>query len=295
MTDVDTPTTGGLDLGAVGRSAPPFEHEWTSRDAMLYAVGVGAGQADPGAELAFTTENSEGVPQRVLPTFAVVLGLSGLPPIGKVSLAQILHAEQGVTLHREIPVSGRTRATTTVSGIYDKGKGALVTLDTEIRTVEDDVLLASLASGMFVRGAGGFGGDRGPSFDWIAPERKPDEARSYVTSPGQALVYRLSGDRNPLHSDPTMAQAVGFPRPILHGLCTYGFTGRALLDAICQGNPARFGSMTARFSAPALPGQRLEVSIWRDDRGAQFRTSTEAGMVLDHGTFATAELDPRVS
>jgi hypothetical protein len=173
--------------------APPFECEWTSRDALLYAVGVGAGQENSAAELAFTTENSEGVEQRVLPTFAVTLGIDGFPPIGNVSPADVLHAEQAITLHRPIPVSGRSSATTTVTGIYDKGSGALVTLDTVIRTLDHDQrtspgragpLLATLTAGIFVRGAGGWGGNRGPSSEWAVPEREPDEVRSYKTAEG---------------------------------------------------------------------------------------------------------------
>jgi acyl dehydratase len=287
MTVADRAARRGLDLNAVGRTAPPFEREWCSRDCLLYALGVGAGQENSAAELAFTTENSHGVAQSVLPTFAVTLALGGLPPIGKVSVAQILHAEQSLTLHRVIPVAGRARGTTTITGIYDKGKGALVTLDTEIRLLEDDEPLATLSSGVFVRDAGGWGGDRGPSSEWELPDRGPDEVRSYQTGYGQALIYRLSGDRNPLHSDPKIAQAAGFPRPILHGLCTYGYTGRALIDAICDGDPSRFGSMSARFSMPVLPGERLQVSIWRGTGGALFRTSTEEGTVIDRGLLQT--------
>jgi acyl dehydratase len=285
MTEADRVAPLGLDLSAVGRAAPPFEREWSSRDSLVYALGVGAGLENSAAELAFTTENSQGVEQLALPTFAVTLALGGLPPIGEVSLAQILHAEQSMTLHRPIPVAGRTRGTTTITGIYDKGKGALVTLDTEIRLLDADEPLATLSSGVFVRDAGGWGGDRGPSSEWDVPDREPDEVRSYRTGCGQALIYRLSGDRNPLHSDPKIAQAAGFPRPILHGLCTYGYTGRALIDAVCDGDPSRFGSMSARFSMPVLPGQRLEISIWRVAGGVLFRTSTEAGTVLDRGRF----------
>jgi acyl dehydratase len=269
-----TTASTNLDLDAVGRQAPPYERTWTSRDAMLYAVGVGAGQEDPGVE------------QKVLPTFPVVLGLGGFPDMGKVSLAQILHAEQGVTLYADIPVEGRSRSVTTITGIFDKGKGGLVATETEVRNAEDDELLATLTGGVFVRGEGGWGGDRGPSLAWTAPDREPDAARTFKTSEGQALVYRLSGDRNPLHSDPEMARGAGFPRPILHGLCTYGYTGRALLDAVCDGDPSRFGSMDARFSMPVLPGQALTVSIWRSEDGALFRTTTEAGTVLDAGRFA---------
>ena len=279
------PTSTNLDLDAVGRQTPPYERKWTSRDAMLYAVGVGAGQEDPEAELAFTTENTNGVEQKVLPTFPVVIGLGGFPDMGKVSLAQILHAEQGVTLHADIPVKGISRSVTSITGIYDKGKGGLVVVETEVRNAENDELFATLKAGIFVRGEGGWGGDRGPSLAWTAPDRDPDEIRKYQTSEGQALIYRLSGDRNPLHSDPGMARGVGFPRPILHGLCTYGYTGRALLDAVCDGDPSRFGSMDARFSMPVLPGQALTVSIWLSDDGALFRTSTDAGTVLDAGRF----------
>ena len=280
-----TTASTNLDLDAVGRQAPPYERKWSSRDAMLYAVGVGAGLEDPEAELAFTTENTNDVQQQVLPTFPVVLGLGGFPDMGKVSLSQILHAEQGITLHADIPVKGQSRSVTTITGIYDKGKGGLVAVETEVRNAENDELLATLKGGIFVRGEGGWGGDRGPSLAWTQPDREPDEVRTYRTSEGQALIYRLSGDRNPLHSDPGMARSVGFPRPILHGLCTYGYTGRALLDAVCGGDPARFGSMDARFSMPVLPGQALTVSIWRTDEGALFRTATDAGTVLDAGRF----------
>jgi acyl dehydratase len=285
MADVAVPS-GGLDLDAVGRRSGPVERTWSSRDALLYAVGVGAGQEDPTAELSFTTENSEQVEQQVLPTFAVVLATGQIPPVGDVQLAQLLHAQQSIRLHRPLPPEGAAVTTTEVEGIYDKGSGALVTLRSEVSDPGTRQPLATLTSDLFVRGAGGWGGDRGPTSDWAPPERPPDEVVSYATSPGQALVYRLSGDRNPLHSDPTAAAAVGFPRPILHGLCTYGFTGRALLQVVCGGNPTRFGSMAARFTAPVVPGQRLDISMWLDDGGGVFRTAVaESGVVLDHGRF----------
>lgn len=287
MSQISTATAGALDLDAVGNVTPVFEREWTTRDVILYAIGVGAGQEDPTAELAFTTENSHGITQRVLPTFAVALGLGPFPDLGDVSPAQVLHASQGVTLHRDLPVAGRSRSTTTVTGIFDKGKGALVTIETDVRDADDEQPLATLAGAMFIRGAGGWGGDSGPSQQWNSPDRPPDEVRSYATSPGQALVYRLSGDLNPLHSDPAIAKAVGFPRPILHGLCTYGFSCRALLEVVCEGDPSRFGSMNARFSQPVFPGQRLDVSMWAEPDETLFRTETESGVVLDHGTFTT--------
>jgi acyl dehydratase len=279
---------GGLDLGAVGRDSGAFESDWTARDALLYAVGVGAGQEDATAELAFTTENSTGITHRVVPTFAIAVGLGRLPDLGQVSLAQILHAEQEVAVHRELPTAGRAHSTTRVAAIYDKGKGALVRLKTEVIDSKDDMALATLTSGLFIRGAGGWGGDRGPQRQWALPEGQADAVCRYRTSPGQALIYRLSGDRNPLHSDPAAAAAAGFPGPILHGLCTYGYTGRALVDVVCEGDPGRFGEMRARFSTPVLPGQELEVGIWLTDGGAAFRTTTDAGTVIDHGSFSLA-------
>jgi acyl dehydratase len=137
---------------------------------------------------------------------------------------------------------------------------------------------------VFIRGEGGFGGDRGPSAAWERPEREPDQRVSSQTRPDQALLYRLSGDRNPLHSDPAFAARAGFPRPILHGLCTYGVTGRLLLHALCGSDPGRFRSMRARFSRPVLPGARLTVSIWVDGATATFQTSDDDGqVVIDHG------------
>jgi acyl dehydratase len=138
---------------------------------------------------------------------------------------------------------------------------------------------------MFIRGEGGWGGDRGPSGPKnVAPDRAPDHEVTYVTRPDQALTYRLSGDRNPLHADPEFAKAAGFPKPILHGLCTYGFTGRALLHSLCGSDPARFTSMAARFSKPVYPGDALTVKMWVDGGEAIFRTETQNGdVVIDQG------------
>jgi acyl dehydratase len=144
-------------------------------------------------------------------------------------------------------------------------------------------------SGAFIRGEGGFGGERGPSTSWERPDADPDDRVEYTTRPEQALLYRLSGDRNPLHSDPSFAAMGGFERPILHGLCTYGFTGRALLHKLCDSDPARFGTMYARFSKPVTPGDTLVVAMWKQPDGALFQTSTKDGtVVLDHGRFTYA-------
>jgi acyl dehydratase len=275
-----------LNLDAVGRTAGPTETSWSSKDALLYALGVGAGQEDPLRELEFTTENSHGVVQQVLPTFGVIVVQQGGPrqSMGDFDRAMLVHAEQSLTLHRPLPVQGRASITSTLLGIYDKGSGALVVSEATAADAESGEPLLSTTSSAFIRGEGGFGGDRGPSATWERPDREPDQRASAQTRPDQALLYRLSGDRNPLHSDPAFAARAGFPRPILHGLGTYGVTGRLLLHALCGSDPARFRSMRARFSRPVLPGARLTVSMWVDGGTARFQTTDDDGqVVIDHG------------
>ena len=278
----------------VGARSEPARRRWTRKDCLLYAVGVGAGAEDPAQELAFTTENSQDIEQRALPTMAVVLGGprgDALSAIGSFNPAMLVHGEQSVALAREIPVEGELASVTEVVGVYDKGSGALVVTETVSTLVDDGGRLFTTRSGAFIRGEGGWGGERGPSSGWAAPERAPDHEVTYPTRIDQALLYRLSGDRNPLHSDPKFAAMAGFPRPILHGLCTYGFTGRALLQTLCGGDPARFRSMSGRFSSPVFPGEVLTVRIWTEgDGAAAFQTLGPDGrVVLDAGTceFAT--------
>jgi acyl dehydratase len=273
---------------AVGTRSEPERRRWTSRDSLIYALGVGAGAQDPTDELAFTTENSQDVSQRVLPTQAVVLGFGGagvFGAIGSFNPAMLVHGEQSVSLARELPVEGEIESVTEVTGVYDKGSGALVVTETTATLVSNGEPLFTTSMGAFIRGEGGFGGDRGPSSRFEAPERAPDHEVTYPTRTDQALLYRLSGDRNPLHSDPKFAAMAGFPRPILHGLCTYGFTGRALLHTVCGGDPARFRSMSGRFSSPVFPGEDLTVRIWVEDGGAAvFQTVGPDGrVVLDAG------------
>ncbi|WP_233600272.1 MaoC family dehydratase [Micromonospora sp. M71_S20] len=264
----------------------PYERSWTSTDALLYAVGVGAGLGDPLRELAFTTENSEGVEQKVLPTYGVLLARAPVARnIGVFDRAMLVQAEQHVELHRPLPVAGTVLVTSTVTGMYDKGSGALVEFESVAVDAVDGQPLVTARFGMFVRGEGGFGGDRGASAPWQPPDRDPDHRVVQRTRPEQALLYRLSGDRNPLHTDPAVAARGGFSRPILHGPCTYGFTGRVLLHELCGSDPARFISMSGRFTAPVTPGDSLVVSIWRgDDGAASFRTAREDGtVVIDRG------------
>jgi acyl dehydratase len=279
-----------MNLDAVGKSSEPGQRSWTSKDALIYALGVGAGQSDPtGFELEFTTENSQDTPQRVLPTFPVIIGMGagGMPSFGDINWAMLVHGEQSIEVFGEIPADGTVESVTKVVGIYDKGSGALAVMETESKYVETGKPAFKVRMGAFIRGEGGFGDSRGPALPERvkAPERAPDEAVTYATRDDQALLYRLSGDRNPLHSDPAFAALAGFPKPILHGLCTYGVTGRALLHTLCGSDPARFKGMDARFSKPVMPGDVLTVKMWRADDGtAIFQTVTQDGtVVIDNG------------
>jgi acyl dehydratase len=292
-----------LNLDAVGTKGEPTERSWSSKDALLYAVGVGAGASDPtGFELDFTTENSDGVTQRVLPTFVTIVGQGGgaFGAIGSFNPAMLVHGEQAIALHGELPTDGRISVTTKVAGIYDKGSAGLVVLESEAVHTDSGAPAFTSRSGLFIRGEGGFGGPRGPEGDEESalageplPTREPDETVTYSTRTDQALLYRLNGDRNPLHSDPVFATRAGFDRPILHGLCTYGFTGRGLLHLVCGSDPARFGSMRARFSSPTMPGDSLTIAVWDVSDQApgayRFRTQNQRGeVVIDAGLLRTA-------
>ena len=277
-----------INADAVGAKGDPVRHSWDSKDAILYALGVGAGAADPLQELAFTTENTSGVDQLVLPTMAVVLGVGGsgaFGAVGSFNPAMLVHGEQAITLHRPLPVNGEVETTGEITGIYDKVKGAVIEVtSTSVDTKTGEPMFSQVMSA-FIRGEGGFGGDRGPSGPkHVAPDRAPDLELTERTRTDQALLYRLSGDRNPLHSDPAFAAFGGFDRPILHGLCTYGFTGRALLQALCDSDPSRFHAMEGRFSSPVLPGESLTIKAWKTDDGATFRTCGQDGrVVIDAG------------
>ncbi len=262
-----------LNPDAVGSKSEPVETSWTSKDALLYAVGIGAGRD----ELAFTTENTNGVDQLVFPTFPVVIGWgrgSAMGNIGTFNPALLVHGQQAVTLHRPIPVSGTATITSEVTGMLRQGQGG----------------------GRRDRGRGGARrraavhehhvgvhprrrrlGRRPRSVRparTCRPSAIPITSSRYQTSPDQAFVYRLSGDRNPLHTDPSFAAMGGFDRPILHGLCSYGFTGRALLHSLCGSDPANFQHIEARFAAPVLPGDALTIRMWTTGDGESVFTTS---------------------
>jgi acyl dehydratase len=273
-----------LNPEAVGSTGEPYEASWTSKDALLYAVGIGAGTA----ELPYTTENTNGVDQQVFPTFAVVIGWgagSAMRNIGTFNPALLVHGQQAITLHKALPVSGSARLQGRVVAMYDKGTAAVVVAETHATDLHDGQPLFTSVSSAFIRGEGGWGGDRGPSGPKNQPpDHAPDHQLTYQTSPDQALLYRLSGDRNPLHSDPSFAAMGGFDRPILHGLCSYGFTGRALLHTLCGSEASRFRHIEGRFTSPVFPGEALTVSMWDTDDGtAVFTTMVGDRAVIDQG------------
>ncbi|MHB1139583.1 MAG: MaoC/PaaZ C-terminal domain-containing protein [Microthrixaceae bacterium] len=278
-----------IDATAVGFRSEPQVSSWQTTESLLYAVGVGAGQ-DPtdAAELPFVTENSMDVPTRALPTMPVVIApVSHLfLHVGSFNPAMLVHGEQTVVLHRELPSEGEVSTVAEITAIWDKGKGAVVELTAHATDVASGEPAFDLVMSAFIRGEGGFGGERGPSGPKNeAPDREPDDRVTATTRPEQALLYRLSGDRNPLHSDPSFAALAGFDRPILHGLCTYGFTGRALLGSLCGADPSRFRSIEGRFSSPVFPGEELTTSIWRLGGGeARFQVHASGDrQVIDSG------------
>jgi len=278
-----------MDLSQIGREIGPNEIRWTPDECMLYALGVGAGTS----ELAFTTENTEGVSQRVLPTFVTTVGRGGgagqvdVLSFGSYGPHQVVHASHKVELYRALEPQGRAQAMMRVTGIWDKRAGALVELETTARDAETGELMFRSIASLFVLGEGGFGGPHGPVLGGPRhPAREADHTISELTRSEQALIYRLSGDHNRIHSDPTVARLASFERPILHGLCSFGYAGRALLNALCDGDPARFRSMSARFAKPGYPGDWLSTRIWVDGELAVFETRSQNGEALvERGAF----------
>lgn len=259
---------------AKATSAEPRTTElaWDHKDVQLYHLGIGAGTATPEKphpatdpdELRYTLESA----LRVLPAFATVAGggmavAGGLAAPGiDVDLAAVLHGGQTVTVHRALPVSGRATQTSSVPAVYDKGKAAVIVLRSEV--ADDDGPLWTCDTQIFVRGEGGFGGERGPSARLELPDRAPDLHTERHIRPDQALLYRLSGDWNPLHADPEFAKLAGFDRPILHGLCTYGVTLKAVVDTLLGGDVTRVRSYTTRFAGVVFPGETLRIRMWQE-------------------------------
>jgi acyl dehydratase len=247
---------------------PEVEHRYTGRDAILYALGLGFGQNPlDEEELAFVYEKN----LKALPTFALVLGYSPYwlrNPQSGVNWTKVVHGEQGMVLHKPVMTEGHVVGRTRIVEVIDKGegKGALVLSERTVVDKKSGDLIATLTQTTFCRGDGGFGGPpREAPPPYSIPERAPDLTCDLPTRPEMALIYRLSGDVNPLHADPEFAKAAGFPKPILHGLATFGVVGHAILKSLCGYDPPRLTAMKGRFSAPVYPGETIRTQMWREN------------------------------
>ena len=265
----------------------PRTFNYGDKDVMLYALGIGLGQ-DPmnATELGFVYEKG----LKLVPTAATVLasgmrGTSGPAPEmpaghrqSQINFLMVVHGEQKVELHKPLPASGTFTAESRTAGAYDKGpgKGAVIINET-IWTDDKGEKIATLTGSTFARGDGGFGGPSdGAPEPHTVPARPADLSVNFTTREDQALLYRLNGDRHPLHSDPDGARKAGFDRPILHGLCTYGITCRAVLQAITDFDPDQIYSHQARFSAPVFPGDTITVDLWKDGKNISFEARVKA-------------------
>lgn len=244
------------------------EGSWNQDDVILYHLGLGAGLDKPtdAKELEYTYEkNLKALPSfGVIPVFdALGKGMGGTPGI-EVNFALVLHGEQDIEIHRPIPVAAQVVNQPRIAGIYDKGKAALIIMEVETSEKGGDKLFTNRFS-IFARGEGGFGGDSGPKAGNVAPDRAPDKVVESRTLPNQALLYRLSGDKNPLHADPEFAKLGGFDVPILHGLCSYGIVCKAVVDNMLDGDVARVARYQARFAGVLFPGETIVTSMWQQD------------------------------
>ena len=269
---------------AIGAELPEIEFAWTSSDVLLYQLAIGA------TDLRYTLENS----LEVLPSFGVVaptfhqtdpptLDLPGCD----INLAQVLHGSQGITVHQPIPTSGSATLRPRIVDVWDKGKAAVIVQEGDAVDADGNVLW-TVNSTIFVRGEGGWGGDRGPSTAVELPDRTADAAVSYAVLPQQALLYRLCGDRNPLHADPEFAAKAGFPAPILHGLCTWGIVVREATEALLGGDTAAVGSFSARFAGIVYPGDQIDISLWDEGERIVIQANVEDRPVLSDAVLVKA-------
>jgi acyl dehydratase len=250
---------------AIGAEVGTQDFAWTSSDVLLYHLAVGA------QDLSYTLETSEDF--QVLPSFAVVaptfhavkapsLDLPGCD----INLAQVVHGSQQVVVNGPLPSDGSARLTTHITDVWDKGKAAVIWQE-GVATAPDDTELWRVRSSIFVKGEGGWGGDRGESTAVVVPDRSPDASTTYAVTPQQALLYRLCGDRNPLHADPEFAKSAGFEAPILHGLCTYAIVLREVADLLLGGDASAVGGFRARFAGVVFPGETIAVDAWDEPEG----------------------------
>ena len=250
---------------AVGFELPERKGEWNQDDVILYHLGIGAGvpPTDPN-ELAYTYEEN----LKVLPSYGVIpvsgalTSMAGIPGVD-INFAMVLHGEQDLEIKKTIPPQAKVVHRSRVADIFDKGKAALIILEVETGEEGGDPLFVNRIS-IFARGEGGFGGESGPKAGNQAPDRAPDYQKESTTLPQQALLYRLNGDKNPLHADPEYAKMGGFDTPILHGLCSYGVVCKAVVDTVFDGDTTKVGRYQARFAGVVFPGETIVTSMWKE-------------------------------
>lgn len=262
-----------INLDAKGKEIAPVQFYYNWKDVALYNIGIGA------YELDFTYESR----LKVFPTFAVI------PPSGVIAqsfglvganLMTLLHGEQRIEIIKPVlPIEAKTITTAKIADIWDKGKGAVYTVEALTKAEDGEELFKNIFS-MFLRGEGGFGGEKGPEPGNNPPDRKPDEIVEYQTYPIQNLIYRLSGDVNPLHIDPDFAKLGGFDRPILHGLCTFGYVCRAAVKAFMDNDPSKLKSYEVRFRNVVFPGQKIVTKMWKEDKKIIISAETEDGRIV---------------
>ncbi|HXW48240.1 MAG TPA: MaoC/PaaZ C-terminal domain-containing protein [Xanthobacteraceae bacterium] len=268
----------------IALEVPQAEQSYGAKDCILYALGIGLGH-DPTNEdeLAFVYEKN----LKVLPTMGTVLGHPGFwarEYDTGINWLKIVNGEQGITLHRPLGKEGTVVGRLRIVEVIDKGpgKGALVLSERKVTDEATGEAVATVTQTTFCRADGGFGGPprQAPAPHRI-PQRAPDAVCDLATRPEAALIYRLSGDRNPLHADPAVAKQAGFPRPIMHGLGNFGIAGHAVLKTFCGYDPQKLTAFACRFSAPVFPGETLRTEMWRDDRIVSFRS-----VVVERGVIA---------
>ena len=280
-------------VAAAAAALPEMRSSWDADDVILYHLGLGAGVGNPTdpAELAYTYERY----LKVLPSFGVVPVFDVLPAINEfpgidIDYTQVLHGEQDLELHRPLRTVGDVVSTPRLAGVYDKGEAALVVIEVESRDTAGP--LVTNRFGVFARGEGGFGGDASaPPPGNEPPDRAPDAVVATPTTARQALLYRLSGDKNPLHADPEFAAVGGFDRPILHGLCTYGIACKAVVDAVLDGDVTRVARYRVRFTGVVYPGETIVTAMWQEPDRVILAATTEerGGAVLSNAAIGLRE------
>lgn len=261
---------------ALGASLGSMETSWDADKIILYHLGLGAGvpQTDPN-ELEYCYEKN----LKVLPSYGVIPAFPALGGLAKVpgmdfNFMMLLHGEQDLSIMKPIPTAASVTTTGKVAGLYDKGKACLAVLETETKEAGGDLLFVNRFS-LFLRGEGGFGGESGPKAGNQPPEREPDHVVESPTLPQQALLYRLSGDKNPLHADPEFAKMGGFDTPIMHGLGSYGMACKAAVDAVCAGDTTKVARYQARFAGVCFPGETLVTSLWQEGKTVFLATNAK--------------------